>query len=258
VGIPLLLLAVFGGVPWVSAITLIAAAVATLELARMAGQSGVRRYIVAFPVLALAAAGASIAGLGTDSGAAAAPAIFAGAAAALGVAAAVTAHSGAPGRPYLIAWAAVYFGALLAHAPAIAAHENGRDWLLIALLGTFAVDSAAYFTGRAVGRRKLAPRISPGKTLEGAIGGVIAGPVAVLALNALAGPGLPAWQAAATGLAVAVAGTAGDLAESALKRRAGVKDSGTLIPGHGGILDRVDSLAPNLATVYWLAVWSPK
>ncbi len=258
VGTPVLLLAVYGGLPWVSAMALIAAGAASIELARMAGGSGHRRYVIAFPALALTAAGVWVAELGTDSGAATAPAVFAGAAAALGIASAVTSHTRSGGKSYIVAWAAVYFGALLAHAPGLAAQENGRAWLLIAILGTFAVDSAAYFTGRAIGRRKLAPKISPKKTWEGAAGGLIAGPAAVMALNALIGPGLPAWQAAAMGLAIAVAGTFGDLIESALKRAAGVKDSGGVIPGHGGILDRIDSLAPGLATVYWLAVWSAK
>ena len=258
VGIPVVLLAVYGGLPWVSAVALIAAAAASLELARMAGESGPRRYVIAFPALALTAAGVSVAGMGSDSSAANAPAIFAGAAAALGIASAVTSHSRPGGKSYIVAWAAVYFGALLAHAPALAAHENGRAWLLIAILGTFAVDSAAYFTGRAIGRRRLAPKISPKKTWEGAAGGLVAGPAAVMTLNALIGPGLPAWQAAAIGLAVAVAATGGDLVESALKRAVGVKDAGAVIPGHGGILDRIDSLAPAMATVYWLAVWSAK
>ncbi|MSQ08888.1 MAG: phosphatidate cytidylyltransferase [Dehalococcoidia bacterium] len=256
VGIPVLLLAVYGGLPWVSAVALIAAGAASLELMRMAGGAGFRRYAIAFPALALTAAGVSVSGMGADSGAATAPAVFAGAAAALGIASAVTSHPRSGGKSYIVAWAAVYFGALLAHAPALAAHENGRDWLFIAILGTFAVDSAAYFTGRAVGRRKLAPKISPKKTWEGAVGGLIAGPVAVIGLNSLIGPGIPTWQAGAVGLAVAISGTLGDLAESALKRAVGVKDSGAVIPGHGGILDRIDSLAPGIATVYWLAVWS--
>lgn len=256
VGIPLLLLAVVGGLPWVSAVALGAAVVTAFELTRLAGGMGLRRYLIAFPALSLAAAGVAAASMGGDADSAAAAGVFAGAAAALGVASAVTARATGQGRPVLVAWAAVYFGALLAHAPGLAAHQNGREWLLMAVLGTFAVDSGAYFAGRAVGRHKLAPRISPKKTWEGAAGGLAAGVGAAIGTSAIIGPDLPAWQAAMIGVAIAAGGTLGDLAESALKRAAGVKHAGAIIPGHGGILDRIDSLAPNLAIVYWLAVWS--
>lgn len=255
VGIPALLLAVFGGLPWVSAVVLVAAGAGAVEIARLSGAAVPRRWLIGLPVLGLAAAGVAVAGSGGDEATGTAAGVMAGVVAAIAVASAVTAPGAGQRTAVLAAWAAVYFGALLAHAPGLAAREDGSDWLLIALLGTFAVDSAAYFTGRAVGRRKLAPRISPKKTWEGAIGGLVAGPAAVLALNAVVGPGVAAWQAAALGLAVAVGGTLGDLAESALKRATGVKDSGAVIPGHGGILDRIDSLAPDLAIVYWAAVW---
>lgn len=114
--------------------------------------------------------------------------------------------------------------------------------VLLIMIGIIVVsDSAQYFTGRAFGRRKLAPSISPKKTVEGAIGGVI---FAVLAGVLLARVWLPAASVAAiagASVAVAVAGMAGDLFESWLKRRVNLKDSGNLIPGHGGILDRIDS-----------------
>jgi phosphatidate cytidylyltransferase len=119
-------------------------------------------------------------------------------------------------------------------------------WLLIVVWTT---DTAAYFAGRQLGGPKLAPRISPGKTWSGLCGGVLgAGLVGVVAA-ALAGCERP-WQAGWVGAALAMVAQAGDLAESSLKRRAGVKDSGTMIPGHGGVLDRVDGLlfaAPALA-----------
>ncbi len=260
IGVPVLLLAVLGGLPWVSAITLLAAAVGAWEIARLSGDAGARRYVIAFPAVALVATGVAVAGLsGNGPQSSSAPGVFAGAAAALGIAAGIAVSNARPRNDYravLAAVAAVYFGALLAHGPGLAARENGRDWLLIALLGTFAIDSAAYFAGRAVGRRKLAPRISPSKTWEGAFAGLAAGPITVIAFNALIGPGIAAWQAGAIGLAVSVGGIAGDLAESGLKRAVGVKDSGVIVPGHGGILDRIDSLAPNLAIVYWAAAWT--
>jgi phosphatidate cytidylyltransferase len=116
-------------------------------------------------------------------------------------------------------------------------------------------DSAAYFTGKAIGRHKLAPALSPGKTWEGVGGGL----VAVLVYSLVLGIYLPElvspWWATDAGpvrittsiwLVLAVAGIFGDLAESWAKRVAGVKDSGTLLPGHGGLLDRVDATLPLL------------
>lgn len=116
-------------------------------------------------------------------------------------------------------------------------------WLLAALALVWAADSGAYFAGRRFGRRKLAPTISPNKTVEGAIGGIIAGMIVALAFGALAGAGWAQMPALALVALVAVlASIVGDLTESLLKRQAGVKDSGALIPGHGGVLDRVDGV----------------
>jgi phosphatidate cytidylyltransferase len=98
----------------------------------------------------------------------------------------------------------------------------------------------AYAVGSVAGRRKIAPRISPGKTWEGTFGGFGAAALAVLGVSALFGLGRP--EAAVAALAIGPLALAGDLLESLVKRRAGVKDSGTLFPGHGGMLDRIDSL----------------
>ncbi len=112
--------------------------------------------------------------------------------------------------------------------------------LLAVLVLVWIADSAAYFVGRALGRRKLAPSISPGKTWEGAIGGVAGALVwAIICRTVFEDVAWPAYLVAAGILAAA--SIVGDLFESAAKRRAGVKDSGTLLPGHGGILDRIDS-----------------
>jgi phosphatidate cytidylyltransferase len=122
--------------------------------------------------------------------------------------------------------------------------DAGRDWLYLALFVTFGSDTAAYFIGKAIGRHKLAPKISPGKTWEGAIAGVF-GAVIVSFLFTLNTPlqlPLSYWQAILLGVLVSVFGQLGDLAESLLKRNFGVKDSGNLMPGHGGLLDRMDSV----------------
>ena len=131
----------------------------------------------------------------------------------------------------------------------------GRDWVYLTLFATFAVDTAAYFTGRAIGRHKLAPTISPSKTWEGFLGGYIGGFAAVFALDAAfdVEAGTSAILLIAATLPIAAVG--GDLFESWLKRRAGVKDASDLIPGHGGLLDRLDSLLWTFPLVLCVARW---
>ena len=127
-------------------------------------------------------------------------------------------------------------------------------WLLFAIGATWAADVGAYVVGSVAGRRTIAPRISPGKTWEGTFGGFGAAALAVLGIAALFGLGRP--EAAAAALTIGPVAFAGDLLESWVKRRAGVKDSGTLFPGHGGMLDRIDSLlavAPLVAALTVLA-----
>lgn len=114
-------------------------------------------------------------------------------------------------------------------------------------------DTGAYYTGRSIGRHKLAPRVSPGKTIEGAIGGfitaIITGPLCRLIFF----PEIPILHAALLGAAIGIIGQVGDLAESMLKRGSDVKDSGTLLPGHGGMLDRVDSILFCAPLLYYYA-----
>jgi phosphatidate cytidylyltransferase len=123
-------------------------------------------------------------------------------------------------------------------------------WLIAVLIVS---DSAQYYVGTALGRRKLAPVISPGKTIEGLIGGLVAAPIAGAAVGIWALPMLSIGVTAALAFVLALFGVAGDLFESLLKRSAGVKDSSTLIPGHGGVLDRIDAYL-FAAPVYFLAL----
>jgi len=144
-------------------------------------------------------------------------------------------------RPAATVMAAAYVGLPLGAAAWI--RETAGPAPLTWLVAVIALsDSAQYYTGRAFGRRKLAPVVSPGKTVEGAIGGVVVAAAAGPALATLWLPGTPILEAAIVAILLAGFGMAGDLFETLLKRSAGVKDSGTLIPGHGGILDRVDAI----------------
>lgn len=131
---------------------------------------------------------------------------------------------------------------------------GGRAWPLALIATVWSFDTGAYLVGRAIGRRPFFAWISPSKTLEGFLGGVVVATLVVVA--ALGAVGRPPLDGLLLGPIVAAAAQAGDLAESALKRAAGAKDSGTLIPGHGGVLDRIDSFlfaAPVLAAYVVLA-----
>lgn len=121
-----------------------------------------------------------------------------------------------------------------------AAPENGLLNLVWVLGVVWATDTAAYLTGRTIGGPKLAPAISPGKTWSGAIGGVIG--AAIVGAGMASAVGSEPWLAVLASLPLSVVAQAGDLAESAVKRRFGVKDSGSIIPGHGGVFDRADAL----------------
>ncbi len=118
--------------------------------------------------------------------------------------------------------------------------ENGLFLTMLVFLGIWSTDSGAYFVGRAIGKRKLWPEISPNKTVEGAVGGLILALLVVAGVNLLF-DAVSLAQALAIGLVAGILGQIGDLIESALKRHYGVKDSGNIMPGHGGVLDRCDS-----------------
>lgn len=148
--------------------------------------------------------------------------------------------------------AVTYIGWLLGHAILVRDLPGGGALVLLLLGSSWAGDSAAYFVGSTMGRHKLAPVISPNKTVEGAVAQVVATIVAVVALRLWLAPEWSAVFAVAVGAALGVIGQLGDLAESVIKRSLKTKDTGGLIPGHGGVLDRLDSLLFNVPAFYYL------
>ncbi len=157
------------------------------------------------------------------------------------------------------AWTAagiLYIGWLLGHFVGLRGLPDGRNWVFLALFTTFASDTFAFFIGRTWGRHHLAPRISPKKTWEGSVGGALGAAITGVLFTLPTPFQLPLtiWSAALLGIAVSVFGQLGDLAESLLKRNAGAKDSGTIFPGHGGALDRMDSVIFAGVVVYYFVV----
>ncbi len=149
---------------------------------------------------------------------------------------------------------ALYVGGLAAALPATRGESAGLAWVLILLAAVWSYDIAAYFTGTAIGRHCLAPQLSPSKSWEGVAGG-LTGAIATAAIVSLFFT-VGLWIALLAAAFISLAAQVGDLFESALKRRANLKDSGRLLPGHGGILDRVDSLLFAGPVAYAFAAFS--
>ena len=151
---------------------------------------------------------------------------------------------------------AIYLGWPLSLFPLLRGFQVGISsgfwWVLTVLLGVWGFDSGAFFTGHFIGRHKLAPNISPAKTWEGVIGGMVLSIIAAFLFTTLP-LGVPWYLAIFLGILIGVAATVGDLAESLIKRQTHVKDSGQIMPGHGGILDRIDSLLFAVIVVYIFA-----
>jgi len=145
----------------------------------------------------------------------------------------------------------LYLGWLGSHFLRLRELDDGFLWSLTAYISTWMADSGAYFIGRTWGRRKLAPKLSPGKTWEGSLGGLIVGASSTALLAALVGLG--AWHGAALGVLIAVLSPIGDLGISMIKRQVGAKDSSNLIPGHGGVLDKIDSLLVSVTIATYVA-----
>ncbi len=132
--------------------------------------------------------------------------------------------------------------------------ENAAAWTALAMLGTWIADSGAYIFGKSFGRHKLSPKLSPNKTIEGYVGGVIVGTIFTVAIAFFLD--LNITLALVLGILVSVISPVGDLGVSLLKRSVAVKDSGNLLPGHGGALDRIDSLVWSMAIAYYLLLFT--
>lgn len=152
---------------------------------------------------------------------------------------------------------AIYLGWPLSLIPALRGFQmgfsNGLWWLLTLLISVWGFDTGAFFAGHFLGRHKLAPAISPAKTWEGVAGGLVVSIAASILLTVLTPLGVSWYLAIVLGLLIGIAATLGDLAESLIKRQTHVKDSGQFMPGHGGVLDRLDSILFAVIVVYFFA-----
>jgi phosphatidate cytidylyltransferase len=248
--IPLVIAAVYLGDFWFAGLAVLVATLATIEFYQISRRLGARPSMVVGTVLAAAlvlAARFPSRGIG--------PAVFVGALAALMLTRVLRQNF----QGFLVDWSSTlagsaYVGGMLSYFVLLRDLPEGLAWVALAGLTTWASDTAAYFVGTMWGRQPFFPKVSPRKTVEGAMAGLSVGTIVA------AGIGIPFLrlmpaQAMALGVLLSLAATFGDLAESLVKRQAGVKDSGNLIPGHGGALDRIDSLLFAGVTVYYFAVW---
>lgn len=149
----------------------------------------------------------------------------------------------------------IYVPVLLSHAILLRALPAGHAWIFLVLLVVMASDSMAYFVGMKIGKHRLYERVSPKKSIEGSLGGLFGGVLGAVIAKFWFFHGLDVVDILVIGLGVGVFSQLGDLVESLFKRSFDVKDSGSLIPGHGGLLDRLDSLLFAFPVTYYYAVW---
>jgi phosphatidate cytidylyltransferase len=271
VGIPIVMAAVWAGLPWLSLLAAILASLGALEFYRMAERREARpavflgiawalAFIVSghrdWPAPWVALGGAAVTLSWHQLRRLAGLPLLAKAFAKAGVT--PSSFNDALADWVYTAAGAIYIGWTLSLFLLLRVEMDGLEWILVVILGTFATDTAAFLTGKAIGRRPLAPRISPGKTWEGAIGGFLFGAGAVMTLVFWLELPVSTWEGVALGALVGVAAQAGDLVESMIKRASGVKDAGRIIPGHGGVLDRLDSVVFVIVVVYHFFTWIVK
>ena len=261
--VPPLLVAIVLGNPWLALLIGVVVALGALETMRLLREAGYGTL----PVLGVVAAVAVVVDASTPTTLPGSGLLLTALALVLIAVGAMTRHDPKDG---LSAWMATAFGGLYvgllafvvrlasiapplpADAPAATLGAE-RGWVLLLVLGVWAYDTGAYLVGRQFGRRRFLTHISAAKTVEGAVGGLVA--TTVVAVAGLWALGEPPLGGLILGPLLGLSAQVGDLAESMLKRAAGAKDSGTLIPGHGGILDRIDSFlfAAPVVTLYAIA-----
>ena len=254
VAVPLLLLVILGGPAWLFlALALLFALAGYWELSRLASKVGWSLFAVGYPLVALSVT-AFYPGF---------PGLQETTLATLLVVGLAAVYTREPGRETLGAVAAtvfaiLYTGALLGTVVGLrmAAGDRGRLWLIFLLAVVMVGDAGAYFVGRAFGRHPLAPVLSPKKTVEGLAGGVLFSVGTAILLGRMAVPELALTTSAGLGLSMAILGVVGDLFESLLKRSAQIKDTSSLLPGHGGVLDRIDSLLFAAPFLFLYAKWA--
>jgi phosphatidate cytidylyltransferase len=161
----------------------------------------------------------------------------------------------AAGRIGWMLGSVLYLGVPLGALALLQQHEHGGAWVLLSMFVAFLSDTGAYFAGRFFGKHKLSPKLSPKKTIEGSIGGLIAATAGALVLQQTLLTHVPLLHIAILAPIAAAFGQAGDLLESLLKRSCGVKDSGKIMPGHGGLLDRSDALLFTSTAVFAYVTW---
>jgi phosphatidate cytidylyltransferase len=250
--LPLLILAVWVGGIWFTIIVAGVAAVAALELVHISSAGGVRSgpSIAALPTVAVVIYAHYVPVSGSVAPVLAWLSTTAAIASMVWFLLAVP-PGGPTGQVLLTLGVVALVGGTLLHAPLLREIDEGRQWVIYLLAVVFASDTGAFFVGRGLGRHKLAPGISPGKTWEGAAGGVAGGIAAsVAAIGLQSGLEVSLVTAVGAGVGLSIVGQLGDLGESRIKRLAGAKDSGVLVPGHGGIMDRLDSVVWTLVVVY--------
>ena len=261
VGMPIIIAAILVGGPLFAALVALSLAAALSEIAVITGL-GRRSPIF---LIAVAAVGAIIA-VATQSDLQLLWPILAGGLAIAGVATISAVRTIPEPDPARLKPILLGAGAMLAATAYLAipgatfilvrAADQGADWLLLAVLAIMAADAAAYAGGRLLGRHQLAPSVSPNKTVEGAIFGWLGGFGATIALDQILNLDVEIWPLVLLALVLPVISQLGDLVESLFKRAMDVKDSSNLIPGHGGVLDRLDSLLFGLPVVYFFLQWT--